>query len=60
VATVLPDFKPLVQSHYFLDTPCTASAVEITRTSPISQQALVSGHVLTGTFSLIEVSTGPP
>jgi hypothetical protein len=27
-----------------------ASAVEITRTSPISQEELVSGHMLTGTF----------
>jgi hypothetical protein len=33
--------------------PCRASAVEITRKSPISQQALTSGHMLIGTFLLI-------
>jgi hypothetical protein len=33
--------------------PHRASAVEITRKSPISPQALASGHMLTGTFLLI-------
>jgi hypothetical protein len=33
--------------------PHRASAVEITRTSPIFQQAMVSGHMMTGTALLI-------
>jgi hypothetical protein len=33
--------------------PHRASAAENTRTSPLSQQALVSGQMLTGTFLLI-------
>jgi hypothetical protein len=36
-----------------------ASAIEITQTLAISQQAFTSGHTLTGTFLLIYMNTTP-
>lgn len=40
--------------------PHRGSAVQIARTSPVSQQALLFGHRLTGTFLLISASTTQP
>jgi hypothetical protein len=43
------EWSPLYDKEFEV-VPHTASAAEITKTQPISQHKLISGHILTGNF----------